>query len=94
MVLTFQINRIQPGLYQVAVLSGDVEVTEPSHHSSIAEAIREEAIAVPEGFAHFAVVTYGGATSGTMALAHLSAQAPQVADQLVAIVAEMHHIDN
>lgn len=94
MVLTFQIDRMAAELYRVAVLSGNVEVTECSHYSSIAEAIREEAASVPEGFAHFAVATYGGASSGTMALAHLSAQASLVADQLVATVAEMHRIDS
>lgn len=94
MVLTFQIDWMATGFYRVAVLSGNVEVTECSYYSAIAEAIREEAASVPGGFAHFGVVTYGGASSDTMELGHLSAQASLVADQLVATVAEMHRIDS
>ena len=60
MVLTLQIDKIESSLYRAAVLCGGVEVTEPSHYASIEEAIREEATAVPEGFAYFADVIYGG----------------------------------
>ena len=90
MVLTLQIDKIESSLYRAAVLCGGVEVTEPSHYASIEEAIREEATAVPEGFAYFADVIYGGASSGTISLALLPERASQVADQLVAIVAEMY----
>ena len=90
MVLTLQIDKIESGLYRASVLFGGVEVTEPSHYASIEEAIREEATAVPEGFAYFADVIYGGAASGTIALTLLPERASQVADQLVAIVAEMY----
>jgi hypothetical protein len=92
MVLTLAIDKLQSGLYRAAALSGSVEVTEPAVYSSIAEAIREEALAVPVGFAHFSDVTYGGASSGTIPLQALSTRAAQVADQLVSVVAEMHRI--
>lgn len=92
MVLTIQIDRIDSGLYRAKVLCGGVEVTESSQYISIAEAIREEATAVPDGFAHFADVIYGGASSGTILLALLPERASQVADQLVAIVAEMYGV--
>lgn len=88
--LIFAIDQIKSGLYRVGVLSGGVEVTEPSHYSSIEEAIREEAASVPEGFAHFAEVVYGGASSGTMSLPKITENASKIAEQLVAIVAEMH----
>ena len=89
MVLTLQIDKIESGLYRAAVLCGSVEVTESSQYASIEEAIREEVAAVPEGFAYFADVIYGGASSGTISLAVLPERASQVADQLVAIMAEM-----
>jgi hypothetical protein len=57
MVLVLQIDKIEAGLYRAAALSGGVEVTEPEMYPSIEAAIREEAAAVPPGFAHFAVVT-------------------------------------
>lgn len=89
MVLTFQIDKIESGLYRAAVLCGGVEVAAPSQYSSIEEAIRAEAAAVPEGFAYFADVIYGGASSGTISLTQLPERASQVADQLVAVVAEL-----
>ncbi|MBB1073245.1 hypothetical protein HUU62_02305 [Rhodoferax sp. 4810] len=92
MVITLQIDKIEPGLYRAAVLSGGIEVTEPSMHTSIVEAIREVASDVPDGFAHFAVVMYGSACSGTIALKDVPEKAAQIADQLVSIVADMRQI--
>nr|WP_315494229.1 hypothetical protein [uncultured Rhodoferax sp.] len=88
--LVFEIGKVQSGLYRVGVLSGGVEVTKPSHYSSIEEAIREEAASVPDGFAYFAEVVYGGASSGTLPIPKIVETASQIAEQLVAIVAEMH----
>ena len=67
-VLTIQIDKIRPGLYNTTVLAGGVEVTQTSQYASIEEAIREVATDVPEGFAHFADVIYLGASSGTISL--------------------------
>jgi hypothetical protein len=92
MILSLEISKIESGLYRAAALIGGVEVTEPGVYSSIEAAIREEAAAVPTGFAHFAEVTYGGASSGTISLDGLAARASQVADQIVAVVAEMHRV--
>jgi hypothetical protein len=82
MILTLQIDKIETGLYRAAALWGDTEVTKPGVYSSIEESIREEAAAVPDGFAYFADVTYRGASSGTISLSVLPARAAQVADQL------------
>lgn len=92
MVLTLQIDKVESGLYRAAALTGGVLVTEPSFYASIEEAIREEAVAIPAGFAHFADVTYGGASSGTTPLVTLPGRASQIANDLVAVVAEMHRI--
>ena len=92
MVLTIHIDKIEAGLYRAAVLSGGVEMAEPEVYSSIEAAIREETAAAPPGFAHFADVIYAGVSSGTIALQVLPSRASQVADQLVATVAEMHRI--
>ena len=92
MVLTFQIDKLQPGAYRVAVLQGGVEVTAPEVYPTIEDAVREEVEAVPEGFAHFAEIRYGGASSGTVTLQGLPGQAGEIANRLVAIVAEMHRV--
>jgi hypothetical protein len=92
MVITLRIDKIESGIYRAAVLFSGAEVTNPGTYPSIEDAIIAEADAVPEGFAYFANVTYGGASSGTISLTALPSRAAQVADQLVAIVAEMHAI--
>lgn len=92
MVITFQIDKIKPDHYRIATCWGGAEVGIPAIYASIEEAIREEATEVPDGFAHFADVTYGGASSGTIALTELPKCAVQVAEKLVAIVAQMHRI--
>lgn len=88
--LTFSIDKIQPGLYRAAALSGGVDVTEPSHFDSIEEAIREIASDVPKGFAEYAQVVYAGISSGTMPLHRMVQLAPQIAQQLVSQVSAMH----
>jgi hypothetical protein len=93
MVLTLQIDQIDTGLYRAVALRRGNEVSLSEVYSSIEEAIREEAAAVPDGFAYFANVEYGGASSGTISLSVLQGRAAQVADQLVAIVAEMTRIE-
>lgn len=88
--LTFSIDKIEPGLYRVAVHSGGVDVTEPSHYVSIEEAIRETATDVPEGFAEYAQVVYAGISSGTMPIQTMVQTASQIAQQLVSLAGEMH----
>lgn len=88
-ILTFEIDKIESGVYRVAVTCG-IEVTELGVHSSIEECIREEALAVPDGFAHFVEVRYHGLSSGTLRLSDAPAQAREIADRLVALTGEMH----
>lgn len=88
--LTFAIDKIRPGLYRAAALSGGVDVTAPSHYDSIEEAIRETASDVPEGFAQYAQVVYAGASSGTMPLQKMVQTASEIAQQLVSQVSSMH----
>ncbi len=81
--LNFSIDKLQPGLYRGAALSGGVEVTAPSHYDSIEEAIREMASDVPEGFALAASVAYAGASSPTLPLRTLIKDATGIAQILV-----------
>lgn len=92
MVLKIHIEKVGPGLYRATMLSGSMEVTATECYCSIEEAIRDEAEAVPAGLAHFVDVTYEGASSGTISLAVLPERASQVANQLIATVAEMNRI--
>ncbi len=92
-ILTLQIDKIVSGLYRAEVLQNGAQVTPPNTHSSISEAIKEEALAVPDGFAHFMEVRYYGLSSGTIALLQLPQQAETVAERLVELRKELHHID-
>jgi hypothetical protein len=91
-ILTLSIDKVKPGLYRAATLHRSVEVTEPQFHCTIEDAIREEALAVPEDFALFMEVEYGGMSSGTISLSDLPGQAKDVADRLVSLVADLHRL--
>jgi hypothetical protein len=88
-ILTLHISKVQSGLYDAHVLAEGVEVTTPKTHSSIEEAIRAEAAAVPEDFARFMEVRYAGVSSGTLSCAELTRTAAAVADKLVGLAAEI-----
>lgn len=90
MIFTVEIDKLQSGLYRAAVKSGGAEVTEPGIHKSIQEAIRDEALSVPDGMAHFMEARYGGMSSGTMLIDEMSEKAAAIADRLVSLSAELH----
>lgn len=90
MIFTVEIDKLQSGLYRAAVLCGGAEVTEAGVHKSIQEAIREEALSVPDGMAHFMELRYGGMSSGTYPLSEVPEKATAIADRLVALSAELH----
>lgn len=91
-ILTLNIDQVKPGLYRAATLHRGAEVTEPQFHCSIEDAIREEALAVPEDFALFMEVEYGGISSGTIALSDLPEQAKGVADRLVGMQSDLRRL--
>lgn len=93
MVLTFEIDKIQPGQYRAIATVRGGAVSEPGIYSKIHEAIRKEAEAVPEGFAHFGEVHYGGMSSGTYPLQEVVEKAPEIADRLMWLVAKSHELD-
>ncbi len=87
-ILTLQIDQVASGMYRTEVSAREQE----GMFSSISEAIREEALDVPPGFAHFMEVRYCGLSSGTIALDALPEQAAVVADRLVDLMHQMHVI--
>lgn len=91
-ILTLHIDHVAPGRYRTEVSEHGASVTKECMFSSISEAIREEALSVPEGFAHFMEVRYCGLSSGTIALSALPDQSNAVAEHLIALLHEMHLI--
>lgn len=92
MILTIDINKEAPGIYVARAHSRSVLVTEPETYDSIEIAIRSQALSIPEGFADFVDFTYGGMSTGTFAVAEVPGKAAELANRLVALVAEMHLI--
>ena len=80
------------GVYQAQPRSHGVEVTEPSTYDRIEKAICAEASNIPEDFAFFVEFTYGGMSTGTMTIPDAISNASQLADRLMALVAEEHRL--
>lgn len=91
-ILTFEIDKIQPGEYRVAVTCRGGEVTKPLMFQSIEEGIRERALDVPEGWGHFVEVRYHDVSSGTLRRSDVPGQARAIADHLVALMAEVDQV--
>lgn len=87
-----QINKISSGVYRAEAQSNGGQVTEPSEYSGISEAIRKEALAVPDGFAHFMGVRFRGLSSGTLGIVEVAQQSEPIASRLVSLLGEMKAI--
>ena len=92
MILTLSIDKEVPGIYEVHYEMGGVEVSKPSQHSSISEALAYCGENIPADFAQFVDVHYGGVSSGTTAIARLLSEPKQIANELVALVAEVARV--
>lgn len=92
--LTLHIDRLAKGMYQAEVGAGIISTEgEPSVYDSIADAIRGEAQALPDGMCHFIEVRYCGLSSGSIPVGVLSQKAEEIAAHLVAMVAEAHLLE-
>ena len=94
MIITLAIDKVAPATYRAAALHRGVAVCEAGAYASIAEAIREEAAAVPEGFAYFIEPRYHGFSAGTVTLQKAQADANELADRLMQLVAVSHAVSN
>ncbi|WP_070398638.1 hypothetical protein [Hydrogenophaga sp. PML113] len=92
LILTLQIDKVQSGVYLAEVLCRGVQVADPTHYERIGDAIRAEALAVPDGYAHFMEVRYCELSSGTIPLGLIGAQADAIAKRLVDLMSEMRLI--
>ncbi|SDN51233.1 hypothetical protein [Polaromonas sp. JS666] len=90
LILTIDINREVRGVYVARAEQGGVLVTPPRTYDSIATAIRQEALCVPPGFAHFLEFTYDGMSTGTHPIEDVPDKAVELADRLVTLNHQMH----
>lgn len=91
-ILTLVVDKVVPGVYRAEALVHGGVVTDPSEYSSLSEAIREEAMSVPDDFAHFIEVRYCGLSSGTLRLTDAAERSEEIAGRLMSLLAEMHAI--
>ena len=83
LILTIDFDKEARGNYVARAEVGGVLVTEPNLYDGISTAIRQEALNIPPGFAHFLEFTYNGMSTGTYAVGgakHIDLQ-PNVGDQ-------------
>lgn len=90
MVPKLYISKIEPGLYEAHLMEGGQDICEPTVHSTIAEALRYVGQDVPDDFAHFVNVHYGGGSIGTTALTRLATESEAIANELVALAAALY----
>ncbi|MDI1268045.1 MAG: hypothetical protein PSV40_02945 [Polaromonas sp.] len=89
MILTVEIDKIAPGIYEAHPTLGGVAAREPETYDRIDTAIRQEALGA-EGFANFVEFIYGGMSTGTYEVQEASANASNLANRLVALLAQLH----
>lgn len=90
MILNIDISKEAPGIYIARAYQSRSLVTEPETYDRIEDAIREQALSVPDGFAYFLEFTYGGMSTGTMPIGDVPAQAAALAEKLVSLNAALH----
>lgn len=89
-ILVLAIEQMAPSAYKVHYTDhGGIEVSEPTEHGSICEALAYCGENIPAELTKFVEVQYGGINSGTTAVAKLRTEAHQLANELVAMVAKV-----
>lgn len=91
-ILTLVVAKVVPGVYRAEALVHGGVVTYPSEYNSLSEAIREEALSVPDDIAHIIEVRYCGLSSGTLRLTDAAERSKEIAGRLMSQLAEMHAI--
>jgi hypothetical protein len=89
--LEIDISREAPGIYLARALVGDAVVATTENYGDIESAIRGEANRA-EGAACFIEFTYGGMSTGTLAVEEAQSKAAGLADRLVSQCAELHRL--
>jgi hypothetical protein len=90
LILTIDIDKEARGSYVARVHQSGVLVTQPAAYDGISTAIRQQALNIPPGFAHFLEFTYNGMSTGTYAVEDVPDKAVELADRLVALNHQMH----
>lgn len=90
MIPDLHVSKLESSLYEARLSDGGVEITEPTLHATIADALRFLGRDVPEDFAHFVNVHYGVVSAGTIGTARLVLEAESVADRLVDLLGAVH----
>lgn len=93
MILVVDIEKVAAGRYVAQACIGGVEVTDAVAYGRIDAAIADQAMSIPDGFAHFVQFTYGGMSTETLLLHEAASRAPVLANRLVYLNAVAHERD-
>lgn len=85
------VRKLSKGMYLVFIQERDPNPDDCPTYGSIAQAIKESALDLPETFPQYMNVSYDGMWSGTYPVAELAEKSDEVADRLVALVAHCRH---
>lgn len=88
MVVILEIGRIGPGVYEAR---SEFRTDGPTFHGSISEVLAHYGQEIQPEFSQYVEVQYGGVNSGTTAVTRLRQEPELMAQELVALVAEVHH---
>lgn len=93
MILVLDIEKVTYSVYEVRYSHGGVEVTAPTRHESIGEALAFCGENIPAEISQYVEVHYGGVNSGTTAVARLCNEFQLLAVELVSMVAEVAAVE-
>lgn len=89
-IFVLSIEKVAPSIYMVHFVDhGGVEVSEPTQHASVSEALAFYGESLPAEVVQYVEVHYGGVNSGTIAVTKLRSESHQLASMLVAKVVEV-----
>jgi hypothetical protein len=86
MIPKLEIVRLEPGTYQASVQVSGQDITEPTLHGSIAEALRSVGEGAPREMFGFVEVSYQEGSIGTRSLERLAADSAALATELTDVV--------
>ncbi len=89
MIPALHIAKLGVGIYELRILNGGQEVTDPTIHASISEALLHVGEDFPQDWAAHIDVHYLDVSLGTQPLDLLRTGAEGLADRLVALAAEV-----
>ena len=89
-ILIVDIEKVAAGQYVAQACIGGINVTDAVAYDRIDTAIADQALSIPDGFAHFVQFTYDGMSTETLLPHEAATRASALASRLVYLNALAH----